>query len=131
MVQTFSSAMNPLEGKSFATLPISFYLCVIINHPFIIKSMKNLRNYLNTLLWMSCWCLLLTGAACSDSEDELQDFLNPTAESEALFSSGIQAEAAGTTQNVGFEAGRDWTATLEGENVQEWCSVAPLKGVAG
>ena len=131
MVQTFSSAMSPLEGKPFATLPISFYLCVIINHPFIIRSMKNLRNYLNTLLWMSCWCLLLTGAACSDSEDELQDFLTPTAESEALFSSGIQAEAAGTTQNVGFEAGRNWTATLEGENVQEWCSVAPLKGVAG
>lgn len=95
------------------------------------KRMKNLRHYSHSLLWLCCWCLFLTGTACSDSEDELQDFLNPTPESTSLFSDGIQAGAAGTTQNVGFEAGRDWTATLEGDNVQEWCSVAPLKGVAG
>lgn len=83
------------------------------------------------MLWLCAWSLLLTGTACSDSTEELKDFLNPTTESEALFSKGLEVAPEGATQNISFETAREWTAALSGAGVSEWCSVAPAKGSAG
>lgn len=93
----------------------------------------NSINLLKLLFYrhLICFSLLLALVACSDKEDGLQDFLNPTTESASFFSQGIQFNETAATQSISFEAGQKWEATLKGENVGSWCRINPTKGEAG
>ena len=76
-------------------------------------------------------CMLWLTPACSDSGEEFSDYLNPTPESEAAFSQGLELVHSSINQSISFEAGNAWTATLEGENASTWCRINPTKGNAG
>ena len=76
-------------------------------------------------------CMLWLTPACSDSGEEFSDYLNPTPESEAAFSQGLELVHSSINQSISFEAGNVWTATLEGENASTWCRINPTKGNAG
>ncbi|MCD8182660.1 MAG: alpha-amylase [Bacteroides sp.] len=80
-----------------------------------------------------CLGLVLAFAACSDNKEELQEFLRPTSESEAIFNNGFNFAAAASNQSISFEAGKEWTATLSGENLDssKWCQISPSGGNAG
>ena len=78
-----------------------------------------------------CLCLCWIWTACSDSEEEFSDYLNPVAGSEAAFSQGLSFTEGASTQTLSFDAGNIWTAVIEGENASAWCRVSPTKGNAG
>lgn len=86
------------------------------------------KNYLYPLL---CLCLFWLLPACSDSEEEFTDYLNPVAGSEAAFTQGLSFTEAAMTQTITFDAGNAWTATLKEANTSSWCRVSPTKGNAG
>lgn len=86
------------------------------------------KNYLYPLL---CLCLFWLLPACSDSEEEFTDYLNPVAGSEAAFTQGLSFTEAAMTQTITFDAGNAWTATLKEANTSAWCRVSPTKGNAG
>ena len=78
-----------------------------------------------------CLCLFWLLPACSDSEEQLSDWLTPDAESEISFAEGINVVHTNINRSITFETGNDWTATLEGENASSWCRINPTKGKAG
>ena len=84
------------------------------------------KNYLYLIL-----CLFWLLPACSDSEGELTDYLTPAAGSETAFNQGLSFKEEALTQSVTFDAGKAWSASLEGENVSSWCRISPTKGNAG
>ena len=84
------------------------------------------KNYLYLIL-----CLFWLLPACSDSEEELSDYLTPVAGSETAFNQGLSFKEEALTQSVTFDAGKAWSASLEGENVSSWCRISPTKGNAG
>ena len=84
------------------------------------------KNYLYLIL-----CLFWLLPACSDSEEELTDYLTPVAGSETAFNQGLSFKEEALTQSVTFDAGKAWSASLEGENVSSWCRISPTKGNAG
>lgn len=90
-----------------------------------------------TLLRKTIVCCILMFAgmslftACSDDDEKtFNDFLNPAADSEAAFNNGLSFDNEATSQQIGFEAGQAWTATLTGVE-GGWCQVSPEKGGAG
>lgn len=79
-----------------------------------------------------CIGLVLAFTACSDNDEELQDFLNPNSESETIFNQGFSFNDAASSQSISFESGKKWTATLSGENSEsKWCRINPSEGEAG
>lgn len=95
--------------------------------------MKIINQRKISSLWhLVCIGLMLTFVACSDNEDDLQDFLNPIPESETAFSQGLNFGAVPAVQSISFEAGQKWEATLSGEELEsQWCKINPSKGEAG
>lgn len=77
-----------------------------------------------------CFSLLLCTTACSDDDNELREFLNPSADSESIFAQGFAFDEEAASQTIRFETGAAWTATLTGAE-RGWCSVNPMKGTAG
>lgn len=86
-----------------------------------------------SIYWhLVCFSLLLAFAACSDDKEEFQDYLNPTPENETIFKDGLSFTDAASPQSISFEAGKKWTATLSGENLDsKWCQINPSEGEAG
>lgn len=82
---------------------------------------------LGHLICLSC---MLAFAACSNNDDELQDYLTPASGSEIIFEQGFSFEEGASSQSVSFEAGQQWAAEVSGENAA-WCSINPAKGTAG
>lgn len=78
--------------------------------------------------WICLSLLLMAVAACSDDNDEFQDYLNPTPESETIFNQGFSFTDAAFSQSISFEAGKKWTATLTND---DWCRITPASGEAG
>lgn len=78
-----------------------------------------------------CLCLCWLLPACSDSTEELSDFLTPATGSEVAFSQGLSFTETASTQTVTFDAGSAWTATLTGTEASAWCRITPTKGNAG
>lgn len=95
--------------------------------------MKIINQRKISILWnLVCVGLMLAFVACSDNEDDLQDFLNPVPESETAFSQGLNFGAVPAAQSISFEAGQKWEATLTGEGLEsQWCKINPSKGEAG
>lgn len=92
---------------------------------------KNQRGFF--LFWhFICFSLVLAFTACSDDDNGLQDYLNPTSESETLFNQGFNFSDAASAQSISFEAGNKWTAALSGESMDsKWCRITPSQGEAG
>ena len=88
------------------------------------KRFKFIPYFLLSLLTV---CLV----ACSDDNEELQDYLTPTTDSEAYFSQGITFSEAASVQNVSFETGGTWETALSGDDVSSWCRISPTSGKAG
>lgn len=86
-----------------------------------------------SIYWhLVCFSLVLAFAACSDDKEEFQDYLNPTPENESIFKDGLSFTDAASPQSISFEAGKKWTATLSGENLDsKWCQINPSEGEAG
>lgn len=79
---------------------------------------------------LACFSFILAFAACSDDNEELQDYLTPVSGSEAIFEQGFVFGETATAQSVSFEAGQPWVAELTGE-ASGWCSINPEKGTSG
>ena len=77
-----------------------------------------------------CFSFVLVFAACSDNDEELQEYLTPASGSETIFEQGFNFGEAASSQSVSFEAGQQWTADLSGENAG-WCTINPAKGASG
>lgn len=95
--------------------------------------MKMIELRKKSIYWyLLCFSLLLTFSACSDNEDDLKDFLNPTPESETLFNQGFNFNEASAAQSISFETGQKWEAALSGDELDNgWCRINPEKGEAG
>ena len=85
----------------------------------------------NNFYLFICLCLFGLLPACSDSEEEFSDYLQPLAGSEAAFSQGLSFTEASSTQTISFDAGNVWTATLKDTETSSWCRISPTKGNAG
>ncbi|ADV44995.1 alpha-amylase family glycosyl hydrolase [Bacteroides helcogenes] len=84
-----------------------------------------------TILFLGYFlCFSLSLASCGDSNDELQEFLAPASGSEIIFEQGFSFGEAASSQSASFEAGQQWTATINGVD-NGWCSITPKEGKAG
>lgn len=93
--------------------------------------MKIVRQRIILSLWhLMCLSFLCTFAGCGDDGEEFQEYLNPSAGSEALFEKGFSFGEAAASQSISFETGQAWSAELGGEHAG-WCSITPAKGAAG
>ena len=85
----------------------------------------------NNFYLFICLCLFGLLPACSDSEEEFSDYLQPLAGSEAAFSQGLSFTETSSTQTISFDAGNTWTASLKDTETSSWCRISPTKGNAG
>ena len=82
-------------------------------------------------MWASMLLVILTFAAsCSDNDDELQQYITPTPESEQFFENGLMLSDKAFTQTISFETSREWVAQVS-ESAALWCTIHPSKGNAG
>ena len=79
--------------------------------------------------YVLCFVLAFSCIGCSDNDDELKDFLTPSANSEEYFKLGISWEAHASTTTISFECGQKWTASVA--NSATWCKINPSQGNAG
>lgn len=79
--------------------------------------------------YVLCFVLAFSCIGCSDNDDELKDFLTPSANSEEYFKLGISWEAHASTTTISFECGQKWTASVA--NNATWCKINPSQGNAG
>ena len=81
------------------------------------------------LKYILCFVLAFSFTGCSDSDEELKDFLIPSANSETIFQQGIRCNENATVETISFECGQKWTASVSTN--ADWCKVSPNQGNAG
>ena len=94
--------------------------------------MMKLTSSLKYLAGILSIFLLIGTVSCSDDpEDEIQNFLNPSTNSESVFKDGFNFENRSSMKSISFESSHAWIANLKNEADASWCKINPTQGKAG